>query len=81
MSDKITELGAHKPSVTSVISRLDRHQDKIKHITAIIEWEDGSGDIHHDTVGIETLCYDSVILNKYVADLVSGGGSEPESEE
>ena len=80
MSDKIIELGAHKPSVASVISRLDRHQDKIKHITAIIEWEDSSVEIHHDTVGIETLCYDSVILNQYVSNLASGGGSEPESE-
>ena len=68
--ERITELNRHDPSVESVISRLDRHQGKITHITAIIEWDDGSSDVVYDSKDMQLLCYESVILNKYVGDLV-----------
>lgn len=59
---KVIELGRHKPSVPSVIDRLDRHQDKIKNITAIIEWDDGSSDVVHNTKEVQDLCYEKEIL-------------------
>lgn len=68
--DDIVELGAHEPSVESVISRLDRFQDKIKNITVIIEWKDDSGDVFHDTKDVSNLCYENKILSKYVDDCI-----------
>jgi len=70
MSDKVKELNRHAPSVDSVIERLDRNRKKIKSITAVIVWEDGSCDITHDTKSLPDLSYDSVLLNAYIQDLV-----------
>lgn len=70
MEKDVIELGVHEPSVESVISRLSRFQDKIKHITVIVEWEDESGDVFHDTKDMKNLCYDTVIFNEYVKRLI-----------
>lgn len=70
MDKKVFELGAHNPSVASVISRLDRHQGKIKHITVVIEWEDGSSDVVHDERDLPDMCYDAILINRYVGSLV-----------
>ena len=66
MAKDVVELGAHEPSVESVVSRLDRFQDKIKHITVIVEWENGSSDVFYDTKDVSQLCFESVILNKVI---------------
>lgn len=77
MSDKkVHELGAHNPSVASVISRLDRHQGKIKHIAAVIEWEDGSCDVVHDEREVKDLCYDAILMDKYIGGLVYDKSSD-----
>lgn len=52
----VVELGAHDPSVESVISRLGRFQDEIKHITVVVEWKDDSADVFHDTKEVNNLC-------------------------
>lgn len=70
MGKKVFELGAHNPSVAVVITRLDRYQGKIKHITAVIEWDDGSSDVVHNEKDIRELCYDSALLAAYVSDSV-----------
>jgi len=74
MDKKIFELGAHNPSVASVISRLDRHQGKIKHITAIIEWDNETSDVTHDQRDTAGLCYDSALLSGYVNNLIYDKG-------
>ena len=76
MSEKIVELGAHEPIVESVISRLGRFEDRITHITAVIEWNDGSSDIYHDTKDIPQLCYESELLKIYVAGFIEDIGNE-----
>jgi len=70
MSDDIIELGRHRPSVESVVSRLDRHQGRIKSISAVVEWDDGSYDVYHDDKSLENLSFDALILNKYALSLV-----------
>jgi len=67
---KVTELGAHDPSVESVISRLNRHEGRIKTITVVVGWDDDSADVFHCTRPVQDLCYDSVLLNKYVQGFV-----------
>jgi len=70
MTDDVIELGVHEPSVESIISRLSRFQDKIKHITVIVEWEDESSDIFYDTKDTKSLCYESILLSEYVKTLI-----------
>lgn len=68
--DNITELSNHAPSVESIVSRLDRHQAKIKNITVVITWSDDSCDICHDERQLRDLSYDGLVLNKYLQDLI-----------
>ena len=68
MSDNVIEFG-HDPTVESIISRLERFKNKIKHITVVVEWEDDSSGVYHNTKDIEKLCYENKILSKYVDDM------------
>ena len=70
MTDKITELGNHSPTVKSVISRFNRHEDDIKGITAVIEWNDGKITVCHNTSTSEGLAHDALILQKYIMDSI-----------
>ena len=70
MSEKIIELGRHDPSVKSVTTRLHRHMDRIKHITAIVEWDDGSSDVFCDTKDISLLCFDKEILARFIHGMI-----------
>ncbi|MEW8315958.1 MAG: hypothetical protein AB2669_19955 [Candidatus Thiodiazotropha endolucinida] len=63
--ENITELGRHEPSVESVISRLDRHQGEIAHITAIVEWNNGTCGVYHDSKSIPDMAYDLLLLQQY----------------
>lgn len=74
--DKIVELGRHEPSVDGIIERLGRHRERISQITVIIEWDDGSSDIHHESREVSGLAYDSVLLNKYVQSLIADAEDE-----
>lgn len=38
-NDNITELCAHAPTVASVISRLQRFEEEIEHISVIVTWK------------------------------------------
>ena len=76
MGNKISELGRHKPSVESVISRLVRHQDRIKRITVVLEWDDKSSSIHHDDSGAMDIAYDAMILNRYAMGFVENTDTE-----
>ena len=70
--DKVVELNRHEPTVDSVISRLDRHKEKIKHINVIIEWEDGRCGIYGDSITLETLNYYKTLFDVYVEDKFRG---------
>jgi hypothetical protein len=70
MSDNISELNAHTPSVESVISRLDRYRERIKEITVVVCWDDDSYDVCHDQKPTEKLCFDAAVLDKYIKSLI-----------
>lgn len=70
MSDKVIELGRHDPSVESVTTRLYQHMGRIKHITAIVEWDDGSSDVCCDTKDMAFLCFDKEILSRFIHGLI-----------
>lgn len=55
--DNIIELNAHAPTVESVISRLNRYKDEIKHIQVIVEWDDDGCGIYGDVVKASDLTY------------------------
>lgn len=74
--EKIVELGAHDPSVESVIARLSRHADRIKHITAIVEWDDGSSDIFCDTKDLAIICYEKEVLGSFIQGEIRNKGEE-----
>lgn len=76
MDKKVIELNRHDPTVDSVIERLDRYRKKIKHITVVLQWDEGSSDIFHDTVTIPDLSFDSLLLTKYVQGLMDGDESD-----
>lgn len=69
-NNDVIELGVHEPSVESVISRLIRFQDKIAHITVIVEWDDESTDVFHDTKDIKSVCYEARVLDQYANNLI-----------
>jgi hypothetical protein len=68
MDENITELANHSPTVESVISRLHRNMGKIKGITAVIEWDDGTTQICFDTCQTDRLAFDSILIQKYIMD-------------
>lgn len=76
--EKIVELGRHDPDVASVMSRLDRYhvEGRIKALTAIVQWDDGSYDVVCDTKNIGNLAYEGLVLQRFLIDLVGikGGG-------
>ncbi len=76
MIDKVAELNRHNPSVESVVSRLDRYEKKIKHITAVVEWEDGSSDVVHDTKDVSILCYELKILDSHIDGFISDSSED-----
>ena len=70
MSEKIVELGRHDPTVESVITRLYQNMSRIKGITAVVEWDDGSSDVCCDTKNITHLCFDKEILAMFIHGLI-----------
>lgn len=66
--DKVVELGRHKPTTDSVIERIDRHRSKIKGITAVLTYEDGSCDLTYNTKPLTELAYDALLLTTHVQD-------------
>lgn len=69
MDDNVIELGRHKPSVDSVIHRLERNHDEIKSITAIIEWNDGTSSVAYNTKSMEALTYELFAFQKHLLSL------------
>lgn len=67
---KIVELGRHKPSVESVIERLDRYKDEIEHITVVVTWKDKSANTYGDDKKISEWCYHSRILDMCVDEMI-----------
>ena len=64
----IVELNRHESDVPSVVSRLSRHVDRIRHITAIVEWDDGSADIYGDTKSAGDIAWHHALLSKKLYD-------------
>lgn len=69
--EKIIELGRHKPTVESVIERLQRHVGSIKHITAIVEWDNGFSAVFYDSKDVALLCYDKEVLSRTIYESLS----------
>lgn len=67
---EVRELGAHTPTVESVISRLHRHIGRIKNITVIVTWDDDSADVYSDTHSLGIACFHSVLMQKSTQDLI-----------
>jgi hypothetical protein len=67
---EVTELNRHDPDVPSVVSRLSRHVGRIKHITAIVEWDDGSCDIYGDTKSLGSISWHHTLLTKKLLEEV-----------
>lgn len=65
-NSNVVELDNHDPSVESVITRLHRHKDKIKSITAIVTWDNDGVDVCHDTKCVTVLSYESMVLQDCV---------------
>jgi len=66
MNDNVTELGKGDSTVESVITRLHRHMDKIKSITAVVTWEDKSSGVYHDTKKTARMSYEALVLQNYL---------------
>lgn len=64
----IEELGRHEPTVASVVARLGRHVNRIKHITAVVEWDDGSCDIYGDAKTSGDIAWHQAVLTKKLMD-------------
>lgn len=64
----VEELNRHEPDVPSVVSRLSRHVDRIAHITAIVEWDDGSCDICGDSKSVGDIAWHQAVLTKKLMD-------------
>ena len=67
---KIVELNRHEPNVDSVCERLSRHRNRIKSIIAVIEWDNGSYDVTHDTKSVESICFEAALLQKYAQSFI-----------
>lgn len=74
--EKVVELGRHDPTVESVVTRLHRHMDRIKSITAVVQWDNGSYDVFFDTRDVSLLCYDRLILDKMLHGQVHDKGGD-----
>lgn len=57
MSDDVVELGVHKPTPQSVITRLHRDMDNIKGIIVWTIYEDGSNKVSFSTMPSNELAY------------------------
>lgn len=68
--EKVIELGAHAPTVASVMSRLNRYEAEIDHISVIVSWkEDGDGAetaAFGDCMPLKELCCHKVIFEQHV---------------
>lgn len=61
---KLVELGAHDPTVQSVISRLNRNIDDIEHITVLISWKSDNS----VTMGQSTMTLPEMAMHKCCHD-------------
>lgn len=73
-SDNVVELGAHTPSVESILTRLQIHQDRIKNIVVFVEYdeEDGGSSIGHNTMPDEDLAYALGAINYVITKTIYG---------
>jgi len=69
----VVELGRQAPTVESVVSRLDRHVDRIKSITAVVTWDDGTTSVCHETKKTNRIAYEILALQRYAFGLFEDG--------
>ena len=65
----IQSLGLETPVTEAVLANED---DKIKSITAIIEWDNDIIDLVHDSRPVSSLIFDAKLLDTYVTDILKG---------
>lgn len=78
--ENVVELSQHDVTVESVITRLHRHRDRIKSITAIIKWDDGTADVVRSPHTAPEMAYDLLLLQKSalgMLDIVDPDPSTP----
>jgi len=73
MADNLIELNRHDSTVGSVISRLHRHQGRIKSITAIIEWDNETIDISCNAKKTRDFTYELAVFGNYVDCMIEDG--------
>ena len=76
MSSKIIDLNRHSPTVESVISRLDRHQQRIAHISGVVEYDDGTMQVFYDTKSPRDFSYEVSVMQHYLAQWISDGETD-----
>lgn len=69
--NNIVELGRHDPTVKSVISRLNRYEDKIKHITVFIAWDDNTHGVYGDSKSLALWNFDATLHRMHVDELIN----------
>ena len=71
MTEKnVVELNNHEITVESVITRLERHKDKIKSITAIVHWDNETMKVFCDKKGASEFAYELAVLSNLVNKLI-----------
>lgn len=76
MSDNIAKFRKQGTSVERVVSRLDKHQDQIESITAIVTWKNGNTDVCYNEKPTGDIAYESLLLQGYVINIISGDGDD-----
>lgn len=69
--DNIAELCAHKPTVSSVLSRLVRYEKDIKHISCVITWkDDDSTQFSGDSKDLSEIALHSAALQAELTEML-----------
>lgn len=72
MNDNVAKFRKMGTSVERVISNLDKHQDKIESITAIITWKSGDTDVCHNEKSTGDMSYEALLFQAHVMSMIHG---------
>ncbi len=72
MSGDIIELGRHSPTPQSLATRLERYKDRIKHVSAIVTWDDGSVELYCDEKSVGVMCHELKVFDLELSDIMRG---------
>ena len=72
MDDNVEKFRKQGTSVERVVARLDKHQDQIESITAIVTWKNGNTDVCYNEKPKGDMAYESLLFQGYVTNIISG---------